>query len=190
MERTRLRTAVTSRVSWSPEPSISCRTCNENMNTLLRLLCWNKAGNRAKYDQEVFHLSTSWQQQTVTYLLTINITFSSSLEVPLVEFTHLLFTRMPGGSHRMLLRSLLLCLCDDFQALINSLVCWFCRGDLGLFLFQIVYCLVFRIWLGRVFKTRILPKREQEKKLYFNTNQAYRVKFTPVPHYSSAGGFH
>ena len=42
--------------------------------------------------------------------------------VPLVGFMYLLFTRMPGESHRRRLRSLL-CLCDFFRALINSLVC-------------------------------------------------------------------
>ena len=36
------------------------------------------------------------------------------------------------------LRSLLLCLCDVFRALINSLVCWFCTSALGLVLLQIV----------------------------------------------------
>ena len=116
-----------------------------------------------------------------------HIFFFFGMEVPLVEFMHLVFTRMPGESHCTWLRSLLLCLCDDFQALINSLVCWLCRGALGLFLFQTVSCLLFRLWLGRVSRTRILPEREQEKKLYFNTNQAYRVKFTLVPRYSSAG---
>ena len=38
---------------------------------------------------------------------------------------YLVFTRMPGESYRMRLRSLLFCLCDVFRALINSLVCWF-----------------------------------------------------------------
>ena len=32
---------------------------------------------------------------------------------------------MPGESYRRQLRSLLLCLCEGFRALINSLVCWF-----------------------------------------------------------------
>ena len=40
-----------------------------------------------------------------------------------VEFTYLVFTRMPGESCRRRLRSLLLCLCYVFLALINSLVC-------------------------------------------------------------------
>ena len=44
--------------------------------------------------------------------------------VPLVEFMYLVFTRMPGESYRRRLWSLLLCLCDVFRALINSLVCW------------------------------------------------------------------
>ena len=34
-------------------------------------------------------------------------------------------------------RSLLLCLCDFFLALINSLVSWYCTGALDLILFQI-----------------------------------------------------
>ena len=38
---------------------------------------------------------------------------------------YLVFTRMPGESYHRWLRSLLLCLCCVFQALINSLVCWF-----------------------------------------------------------------
>ena len=48
--------------------------------------------------------------------------------VPQVEFIyiyiHLVFIRMPGESYRRRLRSLLMCLCDVFPALINSLVCW------------------------------------------------------------------
>ena len=42
--------------------------------------------------------------------------------IPVVEFMYLVFTRMPGESYRRRLRSLLLYLCDDFRALINSLV--------------------------------------------------------------------
>ena len=37
----------------------------------------------------------------------------------------LIFIRMPGESYRRQLRFLLLCLCEGFRALINSLVCWF-----------------------------------------------------------------
>ena len=55
------------------------------------------------------------------YILLVHLT---SLEaVPLVEFMYLAFTRMPGESDRRRLRTLLLCLCDDFRALINSLAC-------------------------------------------------------------------
>ena len=44
--------------------------------------------------------------------------------VPLVDFMFFVFTRMPGGSYRRRLGSLLLCLCvTSFRALINSLVC-------------------------------------------------------------------
>ena len=48
-----------------------------------------------------------------------------SEDVPLVEFMHLVFTRMPGESNGRRLGSLLLYLCYVFRALINSLVCWF-----------------------------------------------------------------
>ena len=41
-------------------------------------------------------------------------------DVPVVEFMHLVFTRTPSATRR--LRSLLLCLWDNFRALINSLV--------------------------------------------------------------------
>ena len=44
-------------------------------------------------------------------------------DVPLVEFMYLVFKRMPGESYRRRLRSLLLCFCDVFRELINSLVC-------------------------------------------------------------------
>ena len=46
-------------------------------------------------------------------------------DVPLVKFMYPVFTRIPGESYHRWLRSLLLCLCDVFQVLINSLVCWF-----------------------------------------------------------------
>lgn len=45
-------------------------------------------------------------------------------DVPLVEFKFLVFTRMPGESYYRQPRSLLLCVGDIFQVLINSLVCW------------------------------------------------------------------
>ena len=41
-------------------------------------------------------------------------------DVPLVEFMYLVFTRMPGESYRRRLRSLLLCLCYVYGALIKS----------------------------------------------------------------------
>ena len=42
-----------------------------------------------------------------------------------MELQHLVFTRMPGESYCRQLRSLLLCLCDVFWVLINSLAHWF-----------------------------------------------------------------
>ena len=44
-------------------------------------------------------------------------------DVALVEFLYLVFTRMPGESCCSQFGSLLLCLCDVFQALVNSRVC-------------------------------------------------------------------
>ena len=43
-------------------------------------------------------------------------------DVPVVEITYLVFTRMPGESYCRGL-TFFLCLCDVFRALINSLVC-------------------------------------------------------------------
>ena len=44
-------------------------------------------------------------------------------DVPLVEFMYLVLIRMPGESYCRRLKSLLLCSCVVFRALINSLVC-------------------------------------------------------------------
>ena len=49
-------------------------------------------------------------------------------DVPLVEFMYLVFTRMPGKSYPRLLMSLLLCLCDVYRVLIDSLVSRHCFG--------------------------------------------------------------
>ena len=49
--------------------------------------------------------------------------YCNSPGMPLVEFMYLVFTHMPGKSCCRWLRSSLLCLCDIFWALINSLVC-------------------------------------------------------------------
>ena len=45
-------------------------------------------------------------------------------DVPLLEVTYPVFTRLPGESYRRQLRPLLLCLCDVFRVLINSCACW------------------------------------------------------------------
>ena len=44
-------------------------------------------------------------------------------DVTLVKFMYFEFTHMPGESYSRELRSLLSCLCDVCQELINSLVC-------------------------------------------------------------------
>ena len=61
-----------------------------------------------------------WESSHYYYLIE-----KERMHVPLVEFTYLVFTHMPGESYRRRLRSLLLHLCFVFRALINSLVCWF-----------------------------------------------------------------
>jgi len=43
-------------------------------------------------------------------------------DVPLVELTYLVFTRMPGKSYRKRLRSFVVVSCDVLRALINSRV--------------------------------------------------------------------
>ena len=52
-----------------------------------------------------------------------------SVHVLLVDSMYLVFTRMPGLSYHRRLRSLLLCLCDVFRALLSFLVCWHCISD-------------------------------------------------------------
>ena len=42
------------------------------------------------------------------------------------------------------------CLCDIFRALIDSLVCRFCTGTLGLVLFRIMFLFVCWIWEGKL----------------------------------------
>ena len=56
-------------------------------------------------------------------------------DAPLVEFMYLVFIHMPGKSYHRRLGSLLLCLCEVFQALINSLMCLF-------FVFIVVFVVV------------------------------------------------
>ena len=51
---------------------------------------------------------------------------------------YLVFLRIPGESYRRRLKFLLLCLCDVFRGLINSLVFCFCTSALGLVLCQVV----------------------------------------------------
>ena len=53
-----------------------------------------------------------------------------------MSIMYLVFTQMPGESCHRQLKSLLLCLCCVFQALINSLVCQFCTSTLGLVPFR------------------------------------------------------
>ena len=58
----------------------------------------------------------------------------TALHFKVVGCVCLAFTPMPDKSYRKRLRFVLLCLFDVIRALINSLVCWFCSGALGLVL--------------------------------------------------------
>ena len=72
------------------------------------------------------HSSGDYGNAKITqHALKVSELFHIIEDVPLVEFMYLVFTRMSGEHHRRRLKSLLLCLCDVFQAIINSLVCWF-----------------------------------------------------------------
>ena len=51
---------------------------------------------------------------------------------------YIVFRRVPAESYRRRLRSLSLCLCYVFRALITSLECWFYTSALGLVLCQIL----------------------------------------------------
>ena len=67
-------------------------------------------------------------QQQRPELPTVTLTWHASeyrRTYILVGCVYLIFTSMPSKSYRRQLRSLLLHLCDIFQASINSLVCWF-----------------------------------------------------------------
>ena len=67
---------------------------------LIGMLCW-----------------TNWN--CLCSVCILGLLFSIIQDVPLVD---LVFTRMPHQSYRRLLGSLLMCLCNVFRALVNSLV--------------------------------------------------------------------
>ena len=70
-----------------------------------------KTGHSPLISQVAHHVSTQLH------------TYTCWMDVLLVEYMYLVFTRMPCESYRRRLRSLLLCLCDVYRALIYSLVC-------------------------------------------------------------------
>ena len=79
------------------------------------------------------YLGVSWPANAQCFHLQVSSTCSINKDVPLVEFTYLVFSRLPGESYRRKLRSLLLCLCDVLRALITSLV-----SAVGLVLFRLL----------------------------------------------------
>ena len=55
----------------------------------------------------------------------------AKIATSLVEFIYLVFTGILSENHRRRFGPLLLCLCEVFWALINSLVCWFISANFG-----------------------------------------------------------
>ena len=94
-------------------------------------------------------VDTRYINSTRVCILRVDTRYINSTRVcTLVEFMCLVFTRMPGERYRRRLGSLLLCLCDFFPALINSLACGFCTSALDLALFEnaTVYCVKFEFF--------------------------------------------
>ena len=91
---------------------------SKNRKTIMRTCSMKVVSRREK---EIFKMKNV---EKVKYSLLWYKTSNTQSEekVPLVEFMYIVFTRMPGDIY---CRSLLLCLCDVFRALINSLVCGF-----------------------------------------------------------------
>ena len=139
----------TARCYWtSPPPTTTTTTTTTTHKNVVKIntqgslrmyLCWVYVPciyTHARWELLWMYL---WCSLCTLYLHACQVRVT--VNVPLMEFMYLVFTRMPGESYCRRLRSLLLCLCDVFRTLINSLICWFCTSALGLVLFQI-YMLV------------------------------------------------
>ena len=96
-------------------------------------LCWPGLCVARRDNRKMIRVGGEGYAHTFKWLATWNYFFEVH---HLVEFMYLVFTRMPGESYLRRLRAFLLCLCEVFRALINSLVYWFCTNALGLVLFQ------------------------------------------------------
>jgi len=94
---------------------------------------WNRTRPRALVQNQhtmelisarkMSHKNKQQRPEDVPLVEFMHLVLTRPEDVPLVEFMHLVLTRMPCESYRRRLRSLLLCLCDVFRALFNSLVC-------------------------------------------------------------------
>ena len=84
----------------------------------------------------LFIMFPFWKCSCCCYFLDF-VVFVAVEGAPLVEFMCLVFTRIPGESYRRRLRSLL-CVCDVFRALINSLV--YCCCWLMISLLALIFC--------------------------------------------------
>ena len=89
--------------------------------TLINSLVCRYLVSAARFKIQDYFIISS--QKLNTWLNTYHIAIDNKEDVPLVEFMYLVFTRMTGESYGRRLRFLLLCLCDVYLALINSLGC-------------------------------------------------------------------
>ena len=107
-----------------------CRFCKRSLRMRLwaEFPCVSTYPKRPRWKQTLQFMSQFgglWKRQNNPACTESVRVFHIIEDVPLVEFIYLVFTRMPGESYRRRLKSLLLCSCDVFRAIINSLMCWF-----------------------------------------------------------------
>ena len=106
-----------------------CCTCRSRTSSKLSYFVYVLFWNSDIGDVADFVWCSASESHTQTpnclYLWWSLCTLCLLLDVPLVEFTYLVFTRMPDESYRRRLRSLFLYLRYVFRALVTSLLCWF-----------------------------------------------------------------
>ena len=90
---------------------------------------------------------------------------------------YLVFTRMPSESYRSRLKSLLLCLCDIFRALINSFMCCLSTAEGTSSRLRFEWKISPHWVLGTVKKTMIRSK----KKIYIYIYRRYKLSASLAP---------
>ena len=106
-----------------------CSTCRSHTSSKLSYFVYVLFWNSVIGDVADFVWCSTSESHTQTpnclYLWWSLCTLCLLLDVLLVEFMYLVFTRMPDESYRRRLRSLLSYLRYVFRALVTSLLCWF-----------------------------------------------------------------